>query len=125
MTIIPDSISTNELLRIQVNAEADFVPNEEGLVSTNEPLTDGMQIAIDAWLAAFETELPGPVAAKALALTVLMQLGMWHEAIAQKKFFENDSSCLLWAADEKLLHMAWSCLSRVDLDDQQCECDED
>jgi len=118
LTIIPDSISTNELLRIQVNAEADFVPAEE-------PLHEDIEISIQAYLEVFETEHPGPEAAKALALTLLMQLGRWHDAVAEKKFSEGDSTCLLWAADEKLLHMAWSCLSRVDLDDQECTCDED
>ena len=122
MTFIPDSISTNDLLRIQVNAEADFVPTEKPAEET-EP-TD-LDISIEAYLEVFQEECPGPVASKKLALRILSHLGAWHDHMSALKLSEGDDSCLLWAGDEKLIHMAWSCLSKVDLGDQECECDED
>jgi len=115
LTFIPDSISTNDLLRLQVDAEPDFVPEEE----------KDLDSFIDATLEVFQAEYKGPAASKALALRILSQLGAWHDIIAEKKFKENDDTCLLWAGDEKLIHMAFSCLERVDLGDQQCTCDED
>ena len=118
LTFIPDSISTNDLLRLQVNAEPDFVPSDE------PKLTD-MDISIEAYLEVFQNEHPSPVAAKKLALCILSRLGAWHDNMAIKKLAEGDSGCLLWAGDEKLIHMAWSCLDKVDLGDQECECDED
>jgi hypothetical protein len=118
MTIIPDSISTNDLLRLQVNAEPDFVPSDE-------TKHDDLDISIEAYLEVFQNEHPGPVAAKKLALRILSHLGAWHDVMANQKLSEGDAACLLWAGDEKLIHMAWSCLERVDLGDQECECDED
>ena len=115
MTIIPDSISRNELLRLTVNAEPDFVPEEE----------EDLDTFIEATLEVFQAEHPKPAASKALALRILGQLGAWHDVIADKKFKENDESCMLWAADEKLIHMAFSCLQRVDLGEDQCTCDEE
>jgi hypothetical protein len=121
LTFIPDSISTADLLRLQVDAEPDFVPDDRPAVDHQ----DDLDLSIEAFLEVFEKEHPGPVAAKKLCLVLLAHLGAWHDIIADKKFKENDDSCLLWAGDEKLIHMAWSCLDRVDLGDQGCECTDD
>lgn len=115
LTFIPDSISTNDLLRLQVDAEADFVPEDE----------KDLDSFIEATIEMFQAEHKGPAASKALVLRILSQLGAWHDFVADKKFKENDESCLLWAADEKLIHMAFSCLERVDLGDQECTCNND
>ena len=112
MTSIPDSISTSDLLRLQVDAEPDFVPEE----AEEEKDLDSF---IEATLQVFQAEHSSPVAAKALALRILSQLGAWHDHVADKKFKEGDDTCLLWAGDEKLIHMAFSCLERVDLGDQE------
>ncbi len=113
MTFIPDSISRDELLRLTVDAEPDFVPEEE----------KDLNSFIETTLEVFQAEHKSPAASKALALRILSQLGAWHDIMADKTFKENDESCLLWAGDEKLIHMAFSCLERVDLGDQGCTCD--
>ena len=118
LTIIPDSISTNDLLRLQVNAEPDFVPSDE-------TKHDDLDISIEAYLEVFQNEHSSPLASKKLALRILSLLGAWHDHMADLKLSEGDAGCLLWAGDEKLIHMAWSCLSKVDLGDQECTCDED
>jgi len=122
LTFIPDSISTNDLLRLQVDAEPDFVPDESPEVNHQ----DDLELSIESYIEVFMKEHPGPLASKKLCLRVLSMLGSWHDIIADKKFEENDDTCLLWAGDEKLIHMAWSCLDRVDLGEaQECTCDED
>ena len=118
MTFIPDSISKNDLLRLQVDAEPDFVPAEPNH-------SDDEDLSIESFIEVFTKEHKSPVAAKKLCLRLLSMLGAWHDIMADKKFKENDDACLLWAGDEKLIHMAFSCLERVDLGDQECECDED
>jgi len=121
LTFIPDSISTNDLLRLQVDAEPDFVPAEPSAVNHQ----DDEDLSIEAFIEVFQKEHTSPVAAKKLCLRLLSMLGAWHDVTAERKFKENDDTCLLWAGDEKLIHMAFSCLERVDLGDQGCECDED
>ena len=110
MTFIPDSISKDDLLRIQVNAEADYVPAED---------TDTKEVAFDDVIEAafdkFLEENPTPQASKALALRLLSQLGAWHDVIADTLYEKKDESCLAWAGDEKLIHIAWSCLDRVEM----------
>jgi len=113
MTIIPDSVSFNELLRLQVDAEPDYVPADA---------LEDLDKYLESILALLQEDHPGPVAFKELALRILAHLGAWHDIMADKKFNEKDNTCLLWAADEKLLHTAWSCLDRVDLGEEPCEC---
>ena len=110
MTFIPDSISKDELLRIQVNAEADYVPAEDS--DTQEVDEDD---AIEAAFDDFLEKHPHPAASKAMALRLLSHLGAWHDLIAEKLQEKGDINCLTWAGDEKLIHMAWSCLGRVEL----------
>ena len=112
MTFIPDSISKDELLRIQVNAEADYVPAEEIDIEEEE---ECVHCAIDEAFDAFLEKHPTPAESKAMALRLLSQLGAWHEFIAEKLQAKGDINCLTWAGDEKLIHMAWSCLDRVEL----------
>lgn len=119
MTFIPDSISTDDLLRLQVDAEPDFVPQERPAVNHQ----DDEDLSIEAFIETFQKEHTSPRAAKKLCLLLLSQLGAWHDIIAEKTFAEKDESCLLWAGDEKLIHMAFSCLERVDLGEDQCTCD--
>ena len=121
LTFIPDSISTNDLLRLQVDAEPDFVPDERPAVNHQ----DDEDLSIEAFIEVFQKEHTSPAAAKKLCLRLLSQLGAWHDIIADKKFEENDETCMLWAADEKLIHMAWSCLNNVELGEGPCTCDED
>lgn len=120
MTFIPDSISKDELLRIQVNAEADFVPAEE--TDTEDVDIDD---AIEATFIDFLKKHTSPAESKAMALRILSQLGAWHSIIAIQAHKKGEDSCLAWAGDEKLIHMAFSCLEQVDLgEDQECTCGE-
>lgn len=121
LTFIPDSISTNDLLRLQVDAEPDFLPDERPAVNHQ----DDEDLSIEAFIEVFQKEHTSPVATKKLCLRLLSMLGAWHDDMADLKLSEGDAGCLLWAGDEKLIHMAWSCLSKVDLGDQECTCDED
>lgn len=117
MTFIPDSISRNQLLSLQVDAEPDFVPAE-----TSDGAKVDLDVYIDALIETLQEDHPGPIAAKALALRILSHLGAWHDVIADKKFSEKDDTCLLWAGDEKLIHIAYSCLDKVDLGEDPCDC---
>lgn len=110
MTFIPDRISQDELLRIQVNAEADYVPAEEEITEEVE-FDDAIEAAFDKFL----EQNPTPQASKAMALRLLSQLGAWHDVIADKLQEKGDEACLTWAGDEKLIHIAWSCLDRVEI----------
>ena len=115
MTFIPDSISTNDLLRLQVNAEPDFVPEERPAVNHQ----NDEDLSIEAFIETFQKEHSSPVASKKFCLRLLSQLGGWHDIMADKNFKENNEACLLWAGDEKLIHIAFTCLERVDLGDQE------
>ena len=113
MTFIPDSISRDELLRLTVDAEPDFVPDED----FDEFSDKETQLDNDCWetIKAFHKKHPTPAAGQALALAILSKLGAWHSDVAERKFEERDESCLLWKADERLLEIAFSCLSQVEL----------
>ena len=83
---IPDAISTDELLRIQVNAEADFVPAE----STEEkPLYDGLT-ATEVQALAMETlrgmsrKCKDPMVEKCVMLAIAMSWIKWHTNLAQE-----------------------------------------
>ena len=113
MTFIPDSISRDELLRLTVDAEPDFVPAED---SPSESQLDN-----DCWetINAFHEKHPNPAAAQTLALAILSKLGAWHSNVADRKFAENDEACLLWKADERLIEVAFSLISQVELGDAE------
>ena len=115
MTFIPDSISTNDLLRLQVNAEPDFVPEERPAVDHQ----NDEDLSIEAFIEPFQKEHTSPIASKKLCLRLLSQLGGWHDIMADKHFKDNNEACLLWAGDEKLIHIAFSCLERGDLGDRE------
>ena len=117
MTFIPDSISTNDLLRLQVDAEPDFVPDERPSVNHQ----DEEDLSIEAFIEVFTKEHSSPVATKKLCLRLLSMLGAWHDIMAEKHFKEENDTCLLWAGEEKLIDIAFSCLDRVDLNDQEPE----
>ena len=115
MTFIPDSISRDELLRLTVNAEPDFVPAEDS------PSKAESQLEEDCWdtINAFHEKHPHPAAAQTLALAILSKLGAWHEHVAKRTFEEGKDSCIAWAGDEKLIQVAFSCLSEVELGDYE------
>ncbi len=116
MTFIPDSISRDELLRLTVDAEPDFVPAED-----SDDCTCDHQLDNDCWetINAFHEKHPNPAAAQTLALAILSKLGAWHSNVADRKFEEGDQSSLLWKADERLIEVAFSCLSQVELGDAE------
>ena len=113
LTFIPDSISRDELLRLTVNAEPDFVPSEDSPSEAQSKLEE------DCWdtINAFHEKHPHPAAAQTLALAILSKLGAWHDHVAKRKFDEGEESALFWAGDEKHIQIAFSCLSEVELGD--------
>ena len=115
MTFITDSISRDELLRLTVDAEPDFVPTE------NSPSKAESQLEEDCWdtINAFHEKHPNPAAAQTLALAILSKLGAWHDYVAKRKFEGGEDSSLAWAGDEKLIQLAFSCLSEVGLGDAE------
>jgi len=82
---IPDSISTDALLRLQVNAEPDFVPAEP---SVEKPLYDGLT-AIEVQELAMETlrgmnrKCKDPMVEKCMMLAMAMSWIKWHTDFAQ------------------------------------------
>jgi len=116
LTFIPDSISRDELLRLTVDAEPDFVPAED-----SDECSCNHELDNDCWetINAFHERHPNPAAAQTLALAILSKLGAWHSNVADRKFAERDESALLWKADERLIEVAFSCLSQVELGDAE------
>ena len=83
---IPDSISTDELLRIQVNAEPDFVPAEP---SVEKPLYDGLtqaqveELAMET-LRGMTKKCKDPMVEKCMMLAVAASWIRWHTEMAQQ-----------------------------------------
>jgi len=82
---IPDAISTDELLRIQVNAEADFVPAEP---SVEKPLYDGLtatevqELAMET-LRGMSRKCKDPMVEKCMMLAMAASWIQWHTDLAQ------------------------------------------
>ena len=83
---IPDAISTDELLRIQVNAEADFVPAEH---SVEKPLYDGLtatevqELAMET-LRGMSRKCKDPMVEKCMMLAIAASWIRWHTEMAQE-----------------------------------------
>ena len=84
-TSIPDAISTDELLKIQVNAEADFVPAEP---SVEKPLYDGLtatevqELAMET-LRGMSRKCKDPMVEKCMMLAMAASWISWHTELAQ------------------------------------------
>ncbi len=82
---IPDAISTDELLRIQVNAEADYVPAEP---SVEKPLYDGLtatevqELAMET-LRGMSRKCKDPMVEKCMMLAMAVSWIRWHTDLAQ------------------------------------------
>ena len=82
---IPDSISTDELLRLQVNAEADYVPAE---APDQERLYDGLtqseveELAMET-LRGMSRKCKDPMVEKCIMLAITMSWIKWHTELAQ------------------------------------------
>ena len=82
---IPNAISTDELLRIQVNAEPDFVPAEP---SKEEPLYDGLtqtqveELAMET-LRGMTRKCKDPMVEKCMMLAMAASWISWHTQLAQ------------------------------------------
>ena len=83
---IPDAISRDELLRIQVNAEPDFVPAEP---SAEKPLYDGLtktqveELAMET-LRGMTRKCKDPMVEKRMMLAMAMSWVRWHTEMAQQ-----------------------------------------
>jgi hypothetical protein len=83
---IPDAISTDELLRIQVNAEPDFVPAEP---SVEKPLYDGLtatevqELAMET-LRGMSRKCKDPMVEKCMMLAMAASWIRWHTEMAQQ-----------------------------------------
>ena len=82
---IPDAISTDELLRIQVNAEPDFVPTEP---SKEKPLYDDLtqaqvqELAMET-LRGMTRKRKDPMVEKCMMLAMAASWIQWHTDLAQ------------------------------------------
>ena len=82
---IPDSISTDALLRLKVNAEADFVPAE---AADEERLYDGLT-ATEVREFAMETlrgmtrKCKDPMVEKCIMMAIAMSWVKWHTEVAE------------------------------------------
>ena len=83
---IPDAISRDELLKIQVNAEPDFVPAEP---SKEEPLYDGLtetevqDLAMET-LRGMSKKCKDPMVEKCMMLAMAASWIRWHTEMAQQ-----------------------------------------
>ena len=83
---IPDAISTDELLRIQVNAEADFVPAEptdEKRLYDGLTATEVQELAMET-LRGMSRKCKDPMVEKCMMLAMAMSWIKWHTEIAQE-----------------------------------------
>ena len=82
---IPDAISTDELLRIQVNAEADFVPAEpaeEKRLYDGLTATEVQELAMET-LRGMSRKCKDPMVEKCMMLAMAMSWIQWHTELAQ------------------------------------------
>ena len=99
---IPDSISTDELLRLQVNAEADFVPAEP---SAEKPLYDGLtkkeveELAMKT-LRGMSKKCKDPMVEKCIMLAIAASWIQWHTEMAQQIMPDTADSDTKEAATE-------------------------
>ena len=115
MAFIPDSISRDELLRLTVDAEPDFVPAEDSPSESESQLDKDCCETINA----FHKKYPNPAAAQTLVLAILNKLGAWHSNVAESRFEDNDGACLPWKADETIIVIAYNLISQVELGDAE------
>jgi hypothetical protein len=99
---IPDAISTDELLRIQVNAEPDFVPADP---SVEKPLYDGLtqteveELAMET-LRGMSKKCKDPMVEKCILLAVAASWIRWHTEMAQSVMPDTAESLRSEAATE-------------------------
>ena len=99
---IPDSISTDELLRLQVNAEADYVPAE---ASEEERLYDGLtetevgELAMET-LRGMSKKCKDPMVEKCIMLAIAASWIQWHTEMAQQIMPDTADSDAKEAATE-------------------------
>lgn len=82
---IPDSISRDELLRIQVNAEPDFVPAEptdEKRLYDGLTATEVQELAMET-LRGMSRKCKDPMVEKCMMLAIAISWVRWHTEMAQ------------------------------------------
>ena len=82
---IPDAISTDELLRLQVNAEADYVPaepTEEKRLYDGLTATEVQELAM-ATLNAMSDKCKDPMVEKCMMLAMAVSWIKWHTELSQ------------------------------------------
>lgn len=104
---IPDAISTDELLRIQVNAEADFVPAEDTAIDQTQLIMDSVTNLVkeincsSAWLK--------------IADYCIWQSSQLHKYRTDEALDNNDASqSLAWGADHQSLVLILALLRSID-----------
>ena len=104
---IPDAISTDELLRIQVNAEADFVPAEDPTVDHRQLIIDGVNELVK--------EINSPVAWLQIADYCVWQSSQFHQQRTDEFLANNDADqTLAWGADHQSLMLILAILRSID-----------
>jgi len=104
---IPDAISTDELLRIQVNAEADFVPAEDTASDHTQLIIDGVDELVK--------EINCPSAWLRIADYCIWQSSQLHKCKTDEALDNNDASqSLAWGADHQSLMLILAVLRSID-----------
>ena len=83
---IPDSISTDALLKLQVNAEPDFVPAEpadEKRLYDGLTATEVQELAMET-LRGMSRKCKDPMVEKCMMLAMAMSWIKWHTELAQE-----------------------------------------
>ena len=104
---IPDDISTDELLRIQVNAEADFVPPEDAPSNQTQLIVDGVNELVK--------EINCPTAWLQIAEYCIWHSSQLHKYKTDEALDNNDATqSLAWGADHQSLVLILAILRSID-----------
>jgi hypothetical protein len=104
---IPDSISTDALLRLQVNAEADFVPAEEAVIDHTPLIVERVNDLVK--------EINCPTAWLQIAEYCVWQSTQFHQQRTDEFLANKDADqALAWGADHQSLILILAILRSID-----------
>ena len=104
---IPDAISTDELLRIQVNAEADFVPAENTAIDQTQLIMDGVNELVK--------EINCPTAWLKIADYCIWHSSELHKYKTDEALGNKDADqTLAWGVDHQSLMLILAMLRSID-----------
>jgi hypothetical protein len=104
---VPDSISRDALLRLQVNAEADFVPAEEAVIDYTALIIERVNDLVK--------EINCPTAWLQIADYCICQSTQWHQQRTDEYLSNKDADqALAWGADHQSLVLILAILRSID-----------